>query len=177
MQTTTKRSRSAGPCAGLAVLALLATSPAAAEQRAARSGADASACQLNIEGEAIEKLMLRSQAGRLIPVNRPGPSVSLPAGRYFVQEVHLRGGFRSYLRRATSQDWFTLAPSEPCQLKVGAPLTPHVDVKRRGKFLTMHYQLRDAGNRSYLGRSRAKPPQFAVYQDERPIASGSFEYG
>ena len=62
--------------------------------------------------------------------------------------------------------------SEPAK----AP-TPYVTAKRQGRLLTLDCQLRDAGGRKYTSQTRTNPPRFAIYQGDREIASGSFEYG
>ena len=63
--------------------------------------------------------------------------------------------------------------------KAGGPLTNRVSVTRRGRLLVFNYQLAGAEGATYrLGRQdRSRPPEFAVYQGEKEIATGKFEFG
>ena len=137
--------------------------------------AGASHGELIVEGELIESLTVTGKAGDSRTINRPGASVSLPAGQYSIQEIQLEGGFRCVVPRTA--ETFTVSPDEPCRLKAGAPLTPGVTFKRSGKMLTLDYELVDAAGRNYRRTGRSlDPPRFAVYQGEREIGSGTFEY-
>jgi hypothetical protein len=60
---------------------------------------------------------------------------------------------------------------------VGLPLTSSVTAKRESRLLTLDYQLLDADGLKYRQNERTNPSQFAVYQGDRLIGSGSFEYG
>jgi hypothetical protein len=41
----------------------------------------------------------------------------------------------------------------------------------------LNCDLRDATGRQYQPNDRANPPQFAVYQGDTLVGSGTFEYG
>jgi hypothetical protein len=58
-----------------------------------------------------------------------------------------------------------------------SPLQP-VTVEHRGRLLVLTYgpKPRADGSVSFT-HPRGKPPRFAVYQGQRQIASGQFEYG
>ncbi len=73
--------------------------------------------------------------------------------------------------------WFTLSPGKPYHLRAGVPLTSHVEVTREGRLLKLDYRLVDVAGRQYRDANRTSPPRFAIYQNGREIASGSFEYG
>jgi hypothetical protein len=110
---------------------------------------------------------------------RPGNSLWLPPGRYWVEQVELEGGYESSSNYSRDDGWFELAPGRPHQLVVGAPLSPQVSVTRHGRFLEMDYGLVDAAGRSYTWSSgrRPAPPEFTVYRNDEVLGSGSFEYG
>jgi hypothetical protein len=57
------------------------------------------------------------------------------------------------------------------------PPTPTVTAKRAGRLLVLNCDLRDANGRKYQPNDRANPPQFAVYQGDTLVGSGTFEYG
>jgi hypothetical protein len=135
------------------------------------------ACELEIQGSHISTLTLESQDGQIRHIANPGPRLSLPAGTYCVRQVNLKGGHLFVGSSAPEPDWFTLTPENAHQLKVGAPLTPRVQVARWGRFLRLDYQLLDVGGRAYRGGQPTNRPRFTVYRGDRQIGSGSFEYG
>jgi hypothetical protein len=168
---------SVGTWAALVVSMPLAPTLMSAEPKPDQPAWDVSPCELNIVGESIEKLTLEDRAGITRQLSHPGPNVSLPAGQYQVTQVELKDGYRWTADGAGEYESFRLAPGEPYQLRVGAPLNPSVKVTRHGRLLNMDYQLLDAAGRNYSGPERSDPPRFTVFKDGRMIGSGSFEYG
>ncbi len=72
------------------------------------------------------------------------------------------------------------ARNQPYQRVGDVKLTPRVSVKRMNRFLKLDCQLLDANGQKYQGNlidRYAHPPQFAVYQGDRQIGSGTFAYG
>lgn len=60
------------------------------------------------------------------------------------------------------------------------PPTPKVSAKRSGRLLTLGCELHNADGSKYLPKNAEEygnPPRFAIYQGDRLIGSGSFEYG
>ena len=111
--------------------------------------------QLRIEGRAIERLVLADESQATTEFPRPGASVPLPAGRYFVHEVELTNGFRCYAWIGGEEDWIQV-PADPTPVvKVGAPLTPKVSVQRAGRLLKLDYELVDAAGRRYTPKDDA----------------------
>ena len=163
--------------AGLALLLLASHvkgDEAKAGEAAKKPAPDAGACQLIIEGQHIESLTFARQRGKPKTIQRPGSTVSLPAGRYRLERVALTGGFECYVG---GREWLALSADKPCHLKVGAPLTPNVEVSRQGRILQLSYELLDANGREYVGSDRSDPPRFTVYSGDRVVGSGDFEYG
>jgi len=58
----------------------------------------------------------------------------------------------------------------------GVP-TSSVTVKRAGRLMMMDYKLLDANGQKSRNPDRTHPPRFAVYQGDRLVGSGTFEYG
>ena len=54
---------------------------------------------------------------------------------------------------------------------------PSLTVKRAGRLLTLDYQLLDADGQKFRNPDRNHPPRFTVYQGDRLVGSGTFEYG
>ncbi|NQT12567.1 MAG: hypothetical protein HQ582_07460 [Planctomycetes bacterium] len=168
--------RPIGRQAVVALFLLAGATPCLAADAKEPPAGDASNGELRIEGKLIESLMVVNKAGNSRAINRPGASVSLPADQYSIQQIKLEGGFTCFYPAADQS--FSVTPDKPCRLQAGAPLTPEVTFTRSGKILTLDYRLLDAAGRDYRpsGGSLA-PPRFVVYQGEREIGSGSFEYG
>jgi len=143
-------------------------------------------CKLLFEGQfaqSIEKLtlarerdLLTGDGGLVAPICRPGEPVLLPPGKYRIMEIRLVGGYNT--RASDGRETLVLRPDEPCRLAFLAPLTPQITAKRAGRLLVIGCQIHDAfGMQAVPDRGRTPPPQFAVYQGDREIASGSLEYG
>lgn len=137
---------------------------------------DETLCELTIWGSAIERLELSSSTGRVVELDRPAETVTLPAGEFRVSAVDLRGGFYG-LGPVTEASWFQLTPDKPVEIEVGAPLELQVKTGRRGRMLTVDYDLTDAAGCRYHGSRTDTPPTFSVFKDGQEIGSGSFEYG
>jgi len=154
---------------------LFGTGLFAAEPKTEPSVLDEANCQLSIEGAFIEKLTLDFEGGSAKELTQPASSVSLPAGRYRVRQVELKGNYRYIVFAEKEDDWFQLTPSQPYHLKVGAPLKSKVNATRQGRLLKLDYELVDACGRNYSSGARTDPPTFAVFSGGREIGSGSFE--
>ena len=139
-------------------------------------------CEL-ILGKHIRSLSLVDQYGQFAASRSRRASMFLPPGQYTIQQIDLDGGFFS-----TRQDFahpekpLKLAPGTPCRFDIRTPLTPSVTVKRAGRLLTLDYQLLDGDGRKYRRNGPAVTdsslkPKFAVYQGDRLMDSGNFEYG
>lgn len=148
---------------------------------------------LNLEGQAIQRMVLvrkgvenPSGPRNLIVLDRPGRSVSVPAGEYWLQAVELDGDYSCFLPRQIG-DWFTgeerdgewlaISPEKPCWLKIGGPLKPTVLAIRQGRAVEFGCPLFDANGRQYERRNTKSPPRFTISCDGQVVASGSFEYG
>jgi hypothetical protein len=137
----------------------------------------ASLGQLNIEGKSITNVTLVDDRNQTLEFPRPGPTVSLPAGKYRLQEVQLQDGFRCYQYGLSEDEWFRISTERPHQVRLGVPLKPTIKATRQGRLLKLGYELLDADGRNYTNQQRVNPPQFTVYKDGEEIGSGSFEYG
>jgi len=68
---------------------------------------------------------------------------------------------------------------ERATLAVGGFLTNSVSVTRRGEVLVLSYRLagQDGSDYSFAPDRPRTEPEFAVYQGDKKIASGKFQYG
>jgi len=139
---------------------------------------DRAFCEL-VLGQHIENLSLSDQHGQSVPYQRRGSSLFVPPGQYVVERIDLQGGFSANTDPRLPADHLTLVPGKHVRVDIRGPLRSSVTAQRAGRLLKLNYQLLDGDGRKYQRSSgdRGHPPQFAVYQGDCQIASGSFEYG
>jgi len=137
---------------------------------------DSAMGELKLEGKHIQQLVLQSRDGKRESFDKPGESITLPAGEYRLREVHLEGGYVSRVQ-IVPDDWVTADKDKPAVLKVGAPLKQTVKVQRQRNLLVLNYELLGVGGESYTHRDRSKRPQFTVYKGTKKITTRKFEYG
>lgn len=137
--------------------------------------------KLNITGDFIQRLVLQN-GPYLVVLDQPESVASVPVGRYSRPGVWLKKGDAEAYRDSSSSrsdKWITVDEEKPAVLAVGGPLTNSVSINRQGKYLRLNYELLGAGGEAYqlAQADRSRPPEFAVYQGDRKIASGKFAYG
>lgn len=135
--------------------------------------------ELKIAGTYIQRATLEG-GPYLVVLDQPEATVKVPVGRYKAAKVwvkrgdteaNLDGQFQAVGR-------ITVAEKAPAVLLAGGPLTNSVDVIRRGKYLALNYRLTGVGGGYQLvNQDRSHPPEFTVYQGDKKIASGKFEFG
>jgi hypothetical protein len=132
--------------------------------------------ELKIEGTHIARLVLRRADGHIEEWSNLSASINLPVGGYRVQQLVLRGNYTCHSQGLTALGQIKVTENEPAVLKAGGPLRQIIEVDRRGRTLVLNYRLRGVGDEEYtpLPAGRAA---FAVYQGDKAIASGAFEYG
>jgi hypothetical protein len=169
---------SIGWCLSPVLLLLLSAVAWAEEPRGERPVSDTSKCEFVVKGNEVERIILVpaqwTPSYEVKDLNiQPGVSVFLPPGNYTIQYIYLRGGYQSGPR----DEILTLIPNATNRLAVGTPLKSTVSVNRQGRMLNLNYQLLDDQGRKYTNPNRSDPPRFVVYQGQREIGSGTFEYG
>ena len=159
--------------------------------------------ELRITGSFIQRLVLTG-GPYVVVLAQPPASVKVPPGRYHPYRVWLKHGEAeayfnfglpqtgkaNVIEESSGSQMPVVSPPPPEQavvvdeqrpavLAVGGPLTNCVSATRRGRNLLLSYRLIGAGGGEYwlVRASDWKPPQFAIYQGEKEIASGKFEFG
>ncbi len=135
--------------------------------------------ELRITGESVERVMLEGGGYRVV-LHKPGAVVRVPAGRYTSARVCLqKGGTQAYWdERSQGARRLTVSEQAPAVLTAGGPLTNSVTVSRRGKNLSLSYQMVGAGGvYAMVNQDRSHPPEFTVYQGDKKVASGKFQFG
>ena len=133
--------------------------------------------KLRLEGEHVERLVLRREDGHTERFDQPGDVVELPVGEYHLMESHLAGGYTCFQGPGSQDKWITIAENKPAVLKAGAPLKQTLEVKRQGRTLALDYKLLGIGGEAYARADRSNPPGFTVYKGDQEIASGKLAYG
>lgn len=139
--------------------------------------------ELRIEGHYISELVLCRKDGHVETFTTPNEELNeilrLPVGEYRLRTVILRGGYTAgYATSISVGDWIKVTENKQAVLKAGAPLKPAVNVRKRGNFLVMDYQLKGIGGQIYRETRRDdKRPSFTVYKGDNVVGSGRFEYG
>ena len=118
----------------------------------------------------------------MVVIDKPEAVVKVPLGSYRSSKVCLRkGDAEAYLDRRTqfsAAGRITVNNTKPAVLTAGGPLTNSVTVSRQGRKLSLNYQLVGAGGAYQLvNQDRLHAPEFTVYQGDKKVASGKFEFG
>jgi hypothetical protein len=137
--------------------------------------------ELEIKGEFIHRLVLQG-GDYTVVLDEPEASVRVPLGSYSEPAVCVRRGQAAAYRessRGAAQRQVTVREGPATLLKAGGPLTNSVSIRRELGSLDLTYRLLGADGRFYsvINQDRTTPPRFAVYQGERRMGSGQFEFG
>jgi len=136
--------------------------------------------ELKITGDFIQRAMLEG-GPYLVVLDKPAAVIKVPIGRYSQPKVCLKkGDLQAYLDGQTqaAAGHITVSEAVPALLTVGGPLTNSVSVSREGRKLALNYRLLGAGGAyQMVSQDRSHPPEFAVYQGDKKVGSGKFEFG
>ena len=137
--------------------------------------------ELKITGKFIQRLVLPG-GPYLVVLDQPAASMQVPTGSYNQPDILLaQNGTTAYCNSSLRQTGqrVSVDGKTPLVLNVGGPLTNSVIASRHGQDLRLDYRLVGAGGETYqlANRDRSRPPAFAIYQGDKKIASGKFEFG
>jgi hypothetical protein len=136
--------------------------------------------ELKIAGEFVERVTLE-RGPYLVLIDKPGATVKVPVGSYTQTKVCLKKGEAEAcldVNSTAAAGRITVSENKLALLNAGGPLTNSVSVIRRGKNLTMGYRLAGVGGVYQLvNQDRSHPPEFTIYQGDKKVASGKFEFG
>lgn len=136
---------------------------------------------LNLTGKGLERLVLKKAALTTISVILQNPSpgkVAVPVGAYYRSQILLNGGPGKAFFGSDYSVLIVLADKEST-FRYGEPLTPQLSVTRRGTQLGLIYAALGTGNEIYtsLLQDEAHRPRFCIYQGDKQLVAGNFEYG
>jgi hypothetical protein len=137
--------------------------------------------ELKITGDNVQRVTLEG-GPYMVVIDKPEAVVRVPVGSYGPSKVCLRKGeAEAYLDQRTqfsAAGRIVVNATKPAVLTAGGPLTNLVSVSRQGRKLSLNYQLAGAGGAYQLvNQDRLHPPEFTVYQGDKKVASGKFEFG
>jgi hypothetical protein len=135
--------------------------------------------ELTLDAQFVRRLVLQGD-GRLVIVDSPSHTLSLPADKYRIQGVYLQAApDKPVLASTPVTSSFALAAGAPSRLNVGAPLVSSVAAERKGSTLLLRYILKGAAGEEYvvMNPDKSNPPKFVIYKGDREIAKDSFKYG
>ena len=136
--------------------------------------------ELKITGDFVQRATLEGGLYLLV-LDKPEATVKVPVGRYGAAKVWLKkGATEAYLdgRAQAAAGRITISEKAPVMLTVGGPLTNSVAVGRRGRNLSLSYELVGAGGAyQMVNEDRSNPPEFTVYQGDKKLAAGKFQFG
>jgi hypothetical protein len=164
-----------------AIVFCVSSSPpvAFAEEREKPSAEqDIATCELIFDSAQIKNVVLTDLHGGTVAYRLQGSSMFLPPGRYWIESIELQNGYTAFptiINRPDNQ--LELTPDKPYRLSFDKPLTPTVTAKRTGRLLVLDCVIGSENGWKYRPSDRNNPPQFAVYQGDQQIGSGTFEYG
>ena len=134
--------------------------------------------ELQIEGTHIARLVLRRDDNHTEEWSNLSGSIKLPGGMYRVEQLELRGGYTCQQQSLGGLGQITVTKDKPAVLKAGGPLRQIIEVDRRGRTLVLNYGLLGIGNETYVAPTLADSrATFAVYNGDKTIGAGAFEYG
>jgi hypothetical protein len=133
--------------------------------------------ELQISGAMIEELDLDGDYAVIL--HSPKPTVKVPVGKYQRKRVYLKAPGSALEASAQIEGRFNVDANKPTAINIGGPLRQKIVAERRGGVLALTYQLTGADGVSYTlnQQDRSKPPEFAIFQGEKKLHSGKFEYG
>jgi hypothetical protein len=133
--------------------------------------------ELKVSGACLHRIILEDPQGYTAVLDSPAGSTKIPPGNYNLNEVWVKSG--TNLAVQTAERKIVIKEGAPASLLTGGPLTNSVTAGRRGQHLVLSYQLvgADKGTYRLTEHNRSKPPEFAIYQGGKKVASGQFAFG
>lgn len=133
---------------------------------------------LILDGQFIRRLVLKGKG--LVILDSPAQANTVPVDKYQIQSVYLQAAGDPMLStNASAIPSFSITAGAPVPLKIGGPVTSSVKAVSRGSTLQLNYLLKGAGGELYTAvkPDPKKPPKVVIYQGDRQLGTGNFEFG
>lgn len=140
--------------------------------------------ELKVAGEFIHRALLNGSNSTAV-LDAPNGTVRVPVGTYSSVQVHVQKGERSaalkndFMNQGVRKTIEVLV-EKPGTLLAGGPLTNTVTILRRGNLLELQHGIIGVGREAYSldgAVDYQHPPTFAIYQGDKELAAGKFEFG
>jgi hypothetical protein len=135
---------------------------------------------LEVTGSFVHRVVLQDGT-YLVIVDKPEGVVKVPVGKYRQPKLRLKRGeveAGPEERGVADSRPVTVSDQTPLVLTGGGPLTNSVSIIKQGRNLVLNYELLGPRGRYQLAnQDRSHPPEFTVYQGDKKVASGKFEFG
>lgn len=140
--------------------------------------------EVNVTGQFIRRLVMTpvsTAAGRTaytVVLDGPSGPVKVPPAIYHQVGVEVKAGDKSAYRLVPTMLEVPETGKTPA-FTAGGPLTNSVSTGRRGRDLSISYQLLGADGAPYMmaDQDRSHPPRFTISKGGKELQSGAFEYG
>lgn len=125
------------------------------------------------EGQFVSRAMMTNESREWVLLDWPQATMRIPAGNYNVQRIDLLDSFSGYPRYEHE------ITAQHNVLKTGGPIKQMITASRDGVNLNLNYALKGADQTDYSPDmlSREARARFEIYQGERCVRTGQFEYG
>ena len=134
--------------------------------------------ELKLGGDYIREVRL--EGADTVLLFNPPPAVQVPAGLYQNHQiVYLAAPGKPVEAFAQSYDNLNVTAGKTTVFDVGGPLRNSIQVNQNGRTLRLIYRMTGIGGLPVqrIGQANPQPPGFAIYQGDRQLATGKFEYG
>ena len=134
--------------------------------------------ELKLGGDFIREVRLEGVDTVLL--FNPPPAVPVPAGLYQNHQIaYLAAPGKPVEAFVISYDHLTVTAGKTTVFDVGGPLRSSIQVSQSGRTLRLIHRLTGIGGLPVVrtGQANPRPPAFAIYQGDRRLAAGQFEYG
>ena len=125
------------------------------------------------EGQFVSRVMMTNESQEGVLLDWPQAVLRIPVGIYRAQRIDLLDSFSGYPRYERE------ITAQHNVLKVGGPVKQTVTATREGVSLNLSYTLQGVDHTEYKPDtlSREARARFEIYQGERSVRTGQFEYG
>ncbi len=125
------------------------------------------------EGQFVSRVMMTNESREWVLLDWPQAAMRIPAGNYNVRRIDLLDSFSGYPRYERE------ITAQHNVLKTGGPVKQMITALREGVCLNLSFALQGTDQTNYSPDmlSREARARFEIYQGERSVRTGQFEYG
>ena len=135
---------------------------------------------LILDGQFVQRLVLKGNG--LVILDSPSQTNPVPVDKYQIDTIYLQASAGDPMlssSNASEIPSFSITAGAPSHLKIGGPVASSVKAVSRGSTLQLNYLLKGAGGELYTATrpDPKKPPKVVIYQGDRQLGNGDFQFG